>query len=83
MNQSRLFLSLKVCWEGKALDEINDLQEANGYVFANVFKEDKLYKIDPETGTVVGVYDFSSLYPKVSERASLHLCTIFIQFGIS
>lgn len=38
-----------------------------GYVFANVWFDDHLYKIDPVTGQVVESYDFTELYPKVCD----------------
>ncbi len=38
-----------------------------GYVFANVWFDEHLYKIDPVTGQVVDTYNFAELYPKVCD----------------
>lgn len=36
-----------------------------GFVFANVWFDDRIYKINPATGDVVDFYSFEELYPKV------------------
>lgn len=51
--------------DGRPLKKLNELEMVKGYVFANVWFDDRLYKIDPATGAVVDVYNFSELYPKV------------------
>lgn len=50
---------------GRPLSRLNELEMVKGYVFANVWFDDNLYKIDPVTGAVVDSYNFSELYPKV------------------
>lgn len=50
---------------GQPLTKLNELEMVKGYVFANVWFDDNLYKIDPVTGAVVDTYNFSELYPKV------------------
>lgn len=50
---------------GQPLKRINELEMVKGYVFANVWFDEHLYKIDPATGGVVDSYNFSELYPKV------------------
>ncbi|CAM9458333.1 unnamed protein product [Scytosiphon promiscuus] len=50
--------------DGRPLKKLNELEMVKGYVFANVWFDEHLYKIDPNTGTVVDVYNFSELYPK-------------------
>ncbi|CAN0355958.1 unnamed protein product, partial [Laminaria digitata] len=51
--------------DGRPLMRINELEMVKGFVFANVWFDDHLYKIDPDTGVVVDTYSFSELYPKV------------------
>lgn len=51
---------------GKSLGRLNELEMIKGYVFANVWFDNHLYKIDPHTGTVVDIYNFIELYPPVS-----------------
>ena len=53
--------------DGRPLIRINELEMVKGFVFANVWFDDHLYKIDPVTGIVVDAYSFSELYPKVRE----------------
>jgi glutamine cyclotransferase len=52
---------LKVTKNGVAVDQLNELEFINGFIFANVFMTDQIVKIDPATGNVVGVLDLSSL----------------------
>ncbi len=53
--------TLQVAKNGVAVDQLNELEFINGYIFANVFMTDQIVKIDPATGNVVGVLDLSSL----------------------
>ena len=46
----------------KFIDRINELEFANGYIYANVWFRDILLKIDPSNGNVVKTYDISTLY---------------------
>eukprot|EP00752_Nemacystus_decipiens_P004704 g4290.t1 len=56
---------------GKPLKRINELEMVHGYVFANVWFDEHLYKIDPATGKVVDAYNFSELYPKALQKKEL------------
>lgn len=51
--------------DGKPLKRLNELEMVKGYVLANVWFDNHLYKIDPETGKVVDVINFTELYPRV------------------
>ena len=42
---------------------INELQYANGYIYANIWYKDIIIKIDPATGFIVETFDLSALYP--------------------
>jgi glutamine cyclotransferase len=44
---------------------INELEFAEGLIFANVWYKDYIAVIDPESGIVVKYIDMSALYPKV------------------
>ena len=46
---------------------LNELEFANGYIYASVWMQDILLKIDPKTGAVVKTYDISTL--ENAERA--------------
>jgi glutamine cyclotransferase len=43
------------------LDSLNELEYINGYVFANRWYTNNIYKIDPSNGHAVGVLDFTGL----------------------
>lgn len=50
---------------------INELEYANGYIFANVWYKDVILQIDPANGNVVAKYDMTKLYPKTSRTATV------------
>lgn len=51
-----------VSHEGGPIWQINELEYANGFIYANVWQTDDILKIAPQTGEVVAVIDMSSLY---------------------
>lgn len=53
--------TLEVTREGKPLDRLNELEFIHGEIFANVWQTDDVVRIDPATGIVHGVIDFSGL----------------------
>lgn len=55
--------------DGTPLDRLNELELVDGEVWANVWYEDRIVRIDPETGEVLGALDLSRLYP-ASQRGS-------------
>jgi glutaminyl-peptide cyclotransferase len=53
---------------GKPVDRLNELEWIKGEIFANVWQTDRVVRIDPTTGQVRGVIDFSGLL-QPAERA--------------
>jgi glutamine cyclotransferase len=53
---------------GNPLDQVNELEYVNGVIYANVWKTDDIVEIDPQTGNVKGIVDFSGLLTPI-ERA--------------
>jgi len=53
--------TLKVTENGKARDSLNELEYIKGYIYANIWYNNNVVKIDPADGKVVGRIDFSSL----------------------
>jgi len=49
------------------VDDLNELEYINGYVFANVYQTDIIVKIDPESGHVVGILNFKGLLPEMEQ----------------
>jgi glutamine cyclotransferase len=44
--------------------QINELEYIKGFIYANIWQEDKIVKIDPESGRVVAVFELSDLRAK-------------------
>lgn len=43
------------------VDNLNELEFIDGYVFANIYTTEKIVKIDPESGRVTGIMEFKNL----------------------
>jgi len=52
-----------------AVDKLNELEFINGEIWSNVWYDDRIARISPADGAIVGWIDLSSLYPK-GARAS-------------
>lgn len=70
-NTFNTITTLAVTDNGKPVHHLNELEWVNGYVLANIWREDRIVKIDPHTGLVTQSYDLSSLrayfsYPKAN-----------------
>ena len=53
--------TVKVTLEGKSLGSLNELEYANGRLYANVWYDNSIYEIIPQTGAVSRVIDCSAL----------------------
>ncbi|CAM9839209.1 unnamed protein product [Chrysoparadoxa australica] len=53
-----------VCLKPWAVTNLNELEYVQGYILANIWHTNTLAKIDPETGLVVEIMDFTQLYPQ-------------------
>jgi len=64
---------LQVVRQGKGVPAIhlNELEFMNGKILSNVWYEDVLLVIDPETGRCEMEYDFSSLWPKTERTGDV------------
>lgn len=47
---------------------LNELEYINGYVYANIWMDTKIVKIDPKTGSIVAELDIKELYDKSMKR---------------
>ncbi|MFO7632621.1 MAG: glutaminyl-peptide cyclotransferase, partial [Caldilinea sp.] len=52
---------ITVTVEGELLPRLNELEYVDGKILANVWQTDFVVRLDPGTGIVDGVYDFSGL----------------------
>jgi glutamine cyclotransferase len=58
---SAVVRTIEVTLAGKPLERINELEWIKGEIFANVWQTDTVVRIDPTTGRVQGVIDFTHL----------------------
>lgn len=63
--------SINVTINGNALNYINELEFAKGYLYANIWQRPQIVKIDIATGNVVAIYDLSALIDKVSYNPAI------------
>lgn len=57
----KLVKSLRVKENNTPVDQVNELEYINGFIYANRYTKNYVLKIDPATGRVVGKLDLSSL----------------------
>ncbi len=53
-----------VRYQGREINNINELEYIDGEVFANIWMTDQIIRIDPDRGNVVGWIDLSGLLPE-------------------
>jgi glutamine cyclotransferase len=65
---------LRVTENGNAVDQLNELEYIDGWLFANVYRTNYIVKINPETGIIAGKMDLWPLakmakdeYPRTLE----------------
>ena len=61
--------TLEVTSEGNPVEHLNELEWVRGEVFANIWQENEVVRIDPATGIVRGVIDLTGLLPRTEIRA--------------
>lgn len=54
---------------GRPIDQLNELEYIDGQVYANVWKTDRIVRIDPATGQVTAVIDLSGLLPAADRES--------------
>lgn len=57
---------VRVTADGRPVDQLNELEWVEGQVWANVWQTDRIARIDPRTGRVVGWIDLAGLLPQRS-----------------
>ena len=53
--------TLPVTINGRAIDQINELEWVDGEIYANVWRTREIIRIDPQTGKITGVIQLNSL----------------------
>jgi glutamine cyclotransferase len=54
---------IHVTAQGKPVDQLNELEWVEGEIYANIWQTDRIARIDPQTGNVVGWIDCKGLLP--------------------
>jgi glutaminyl-peptide cyclotransferase len=54
---------ITVLAHGQPVNHLNELEYIKGEIFANVWGTDDVVRIDPATGKMLGVIDFTGLLP--------------------
>lgn len=60
----RLKSTISVTENGSPVYQLNELEYIDGFVFANIYQTEKIIKIDPSSGFVVGKMDFAGIQNK-------------------
>ena len=55
---------IEVRADGVAVPKLNELELIDGEIWANIWYDDRIARISPETGEVLGFIDLSTLYPQ-------------------
>ncbi len=58
---SKLVKYIAVAGSSQAYDQLNELEYYKGFIYANVWQKPIILKINPETGEVVGKFDFTEI----------------------
>lgn len=64
----RWLSTIEVTLDGRPVERINELEWVDGKIFANVLGEEKIVRIDPESGVVDGIVDASGLLTPQERR---------------
>lgn len=59
----RVVKTISVLDNGQPLTELNELEYIRGEIYANIWKSDKIVRIDPQTGRILAWIDLSGLRP--------------------
>jgi glutamine cyclotransferase len=60
----RVVRTVSVMENGQPLVDLNELEYINGEIYANVWKTDRIARIDPRTGRILAWIDLSGLRPQ-------------------
>jgi len=60
--------TIQVTYKGQKVVGLNELEFIEGYIFANQWQTNNIFKIDPATGNIIGHIDFSKQANEVKAR---------------
>jgi glutamine cyclotransferase len=62
--------TIEVFDRGAPVTNLNELEYAKGEIFANIWHDDRIVRIDPRSGQLLGWLDLSRLYPSAERPSS-------------
>lgn len=62
---------IQICSDKASFGKANELEYANGLIFANTYTKDGIMIIDPKTGVLEGIVNMSGLKEKVTQYADI------------
>lgn len=62
--------SVRVTDKGSPVKELNELEYIRGEIYANVWMTDKIARISPETGKVLGWINLAGILPEIEVRSN-------------
>lgn len=77
MNNLSVIQTIPVFFNGIPLDRLNALTIVDGYIYANRYYDNRIYKINPKQGSVVKIYDFNSLVGLDIQAGTLNFSRIY------
>jgi glutamine cyclotransferase len=52
----------------RPLDQLNELEYVNGEIWANIWHDDRIARISPDNGEVLGFIDLAALFPRAARH---------------
>lgn len=62
--------TISIVDEGQPLNELNELEYVKGEIYANIWQTDRIVRIDPQTGKILGWIDLTGLLPAGDRTAT-------------
>ncbi|WP_294225667.1 MULTISPECIES: glutaminyl-peptide cyclotransferase [Chryseobacterium] len=72
-NPSKVVKTVPVGGNKTIYNQINELEYHNGFIYANVWHQPYILKINPSTGEVVGKFDFTKITEQYTKDDSEHV----------
>jgi glutamine cyclotransferase len=60
--------TISVYDKGKPLEELNELEYIKGEIYSNIWHDDRIVRIDPKSGSILGWIDLTGLLPENERR---------------
>jgi glutaminyl-peptide cyclotransferase len=62
--------TISVVDEGQPLNELNELEYVKGEIYANIWQTDRIVRVEPQTGKILGWIDLTGLLPAADRTAT-------------